>query len=126
MSQLLEVTLPRDKTCASVARRAVERRLRDELDTGTLQDVKLVVTELVDNAYIHGRGEMMLRLGRQDGRLRLEVSDEGENVRIRIRQPGPDGGGNGLRLVDLLSAKWGAVDERAHVWAELSLSRTTS
>jgi anti-sigma regulatory factor (Ser/Thr protein kinase) len=116
----VETTLPRTRACAAIARRAVEEGLTPHLAGQDLDDVKLVVSELVDNAYLHGEGEIRLTVEAHGDRLRVEVIDEGENAAIKIRAGGPDGlGGFGLRLVDQLSSAWGAYEGTTHVWAEL-------
>jgi anti-sigma regulatory factor (Ser/Thr protein kinase) len=116
----VETRLPRDVTCAAIARRCVERQLTEVLTKSALDDVKLVVSELVDNAYRHGRGQIKLSLACEAGKVRVEVVDEGEGQAIAIRERGPDDfGGHGLRLVDEISAAWGAYEGTTHVWADL-------
>jgi len=113
--------LPRTRSCAAVARRAVEQQYATELDAETLDDLKLVVSELVDNAYVHGEGEIWMRLEQSEQRVRVEVLDEGRNAAIKIRALGAAGGGHGLRLVDHLCPDWGAFEGSTHVWAELPI-----
>jgi two-component sensor histidine kinase len=117
-----EVHLPRERSCGTLARRLIERRFGDELDSNALDDLKLIVTELVDNAFVHGEGQIRLKVQRDDGRVMAEVMDEGNDAVIRIRQAGVRGGGNGLRLVDHLCSAWGAYEGSTHVWAELPLA----
>jgi anti-sigma regulatory factor (Ser/Thr protein kinase) len=101
----------------------VEEHLSSEASAPALDDLKLVVSELVDNAYLHGRGEIQLKLGPGEHGVRIEVIDEGQGAAIRIRERSPDQlGGFGLRLVDGLSCAWGAYEGTTHVWAELPLS----
>lgn len=88
----------------------------------TLDDLKLVVSELVDNAYVHGKGRIRLKLGRSGDHILVEVMDEGHDAVVKIRQLGGRGGGHGLRLVDHLCPRWGAFVESTHVWAELPLA----
>ncbi|HLY50875.1 MAG TPA: ATP-binding protein [Solirubrobacteraceae bacterium] len=121
MPSLIDVDLPRQRTCAAIARRLVDEHFADELDAGTLDDLKLVVSELVDNAYLHGVGQIRMKLTPQAGQVRVEVLDEGEGAAIKIRALGATGGGHGLRLVDHLCSEWGAFEGSTHVWAELSL-----
>lgn len=79
----------------------------------------LVVTELVDNAYRHGRLPCVLRLALDDSRrfLYVFVEDAGavDDPRWTI--------GAGLSLVDGLTSHW-AVEQRPHgktVWGEIAL-----
>jgi anti-sigma regulatory factor (Ser/Thr protein kinase) len=120
LSEAREIDLPRQPVCGAVARRVVERQYRDRLAPRTLDDLKLVVSELVDNAYTHGQGQIRLRLSRAQASVRVEVMDEGRDAVIRIREPGGRGGGHGLRLVDHLCSGWGALAGSTHVWAELA------
>jgi anti-sigma regulatory factor (Ser/Thr protein kinase) len=119
-----EVDLPRDRSCASRARRWLEQRAPDGIDSETMDDLKLVATELVENALVHGRGRIVLRLEERGDSLRVEVTDEGEGVAIKIRRHGTEIGGWGLVLVDRLTARWGAFEGTTHVWAELPLPPT--
>lgn len=114
-----EVSLPRDRACAAIARRLVERHFSFELGPGAMADVKQVTTELVENAYRHGEGEIRLRLQRRDERVRVEVIDEGLSAAIRVRRSRFGAGGQGLLLVDRLASAWGTHEGRAHVWADL-------
>jgi anti-sigma regulatory factor (Ser/Thr protein kinase) len=84
-----------------------------------LEDALLVVTELVTNAVLHGRGVPVLRLRTGAARLRIEVSDESPRPPKR-RTSGADGGW-GLALVDRLAADWGVVraGRGKVVWCEL-------
>ncbi len=121
MTNVVEAGLPRSRDCAALARRLVEEHLGPRASTAALDDVKLVVSELVDNAYLHGEGEIRLRL-EQEGRFaRLEVIDEGQDAAIEIRETQPEEGGFGLKLVEQLSEAWGAYEGTTHVWADVPL-----
>lgn len=119
MTGSLEVELPRKRACGGLARRLLEQQFGHTLDRSTLADLKLVTSELVNNAFVHGKGRIRLRLDASQERVRIEVMDEGENAAIKIRRLGVRGGGHGLRLVDHLCAAWGAFEGSTHVWAEL-------
>lgn len=127
-----ELELPRHPACGARARRWLEQQLGPTIDERTLDDLKLVATELVDNAYLHGRGRIVLKLLRTSDAHRIEVIDQGEDAVIEIREaaeqepserPGaefrPDQGGRGLMLVDAVSSAWGAFEGTTHVWAEV-------
>jgi anti-sigma regulatory factor (Ser/Thr protein kinase) len=118
--QELEITL--DPQPESVARaRQVTAQVIDGLDEQTLEDVRLIVSELVTNAVKHGPdGQVTMRLSRDGATIRGEVEDEGASpigLRRRVRH-GPDGG-LGLHLVDTLSDRWGVEAGSARVWFEL-------
>ncbi|MBV9309732.1 MAG: ATP-binding protein [Solirubrobacterales bacterium] len=123
-----EMTVPkrlqlrREPECAATARRWLEDERDQRVNDTALNNLKLVATELINNAYIHGNGDIELVLELLDDRVRVEVIDEGEGAAVKIRDSGSRGGGWGLRIVDQLAISWGAYDGTTHVWAELPLS----
>src|SRR5919106_2809661 len=102
-------------------REAIRARL-GWLPERTASDLLAVVTELVNNAVIHGPGEpIQIRITvDDDGHIRGEVSDQGQG-RVAIRELAADrtGGGFGLRIVDGLTDRWGAYEGSTHVWFEM-------
>jgi anti-sigma regulatory factor (Ser/Thr protein kinase) len=121
LPKVIEAELPRERICAAMARNLIEERYRQRLDRDTLDDLKLVVSELVDNAYVHGEGRIRLKVAEDGVRVMVEVMDEGESASIKIRRLGARGGGHGLRLVDHLCSEWGAYEGSTHVWAEMDI-----
>jgi len=98
------------------------------IEQDVIDTAELVLSELVTNALrvrVPRDRQVGVRIAhsREDGLLRLEVSDAGEG-RPEVRRPGEDEtGGRGLLLVESLAHRWG-VEERPHgigktVWAEL-------
>jgi anti-sigma regulatory factor (Ser/Thr protein kinase) len=112
------VPLPRSQRCTAVARQAVRERL-SELDPPVIDDLILVVSELVSNAFVHGAGDIELRLTVCRDRIRVEVTDQGEGAEITAQDDPTALSGRGLMLVDQVSLGWGAHDGTAHVWAEV-------
>ena len=122
MSTPVSVRLPRDPRCGALARRAIEDHAGKAVGPTALLDAKTVAVELVNNAYLHGEGEIELRMAVLGDRIRIEVRDEGRDATIRVRhQPGRGWGGNGLRIVDAIAMRWGTEKPQAHVWAEVSV-----
>ena len=81
---------------------------------------ELVVSELVTNAILHGRGPIGLRLIRT-GILTCEVSDTG-GAAPHLRRAGTlDENGRGLLLVARLTHRWGSrpTADGKTIWAEL-------
>jgi anti-sigma regulatory factor (Ser/Thr protein kinase) len=120
MIRTLDIT--RDDRAPTVARHALEG-LASELDEQTLEDARLLVTELVTNSVRHGRGDhVRLILDRRaPDRLRCEVVDDGHGF-LPIARPADSTqeGGWGLHLVERLSRDWGVREGSTHVWFELA------
>lgn len=110
-----------DPACPGRARAWLEQLFAGRVAPDRLDDMRLVVSELVTNAFVHGRGAIELRVAHDEARARIEVVDEGEDAAIRIREHGTEIGGWGLQLVEDLSSGWGAFEGTTHVWAELPL-----
>jgi hypothetical protein len=108
--------LPRDPSCGAVARRLVEEHLAT-VCADEIADAKTVVSELANNAFLHGKGRIQLRISRRRGLTRIEVLDQGQGQRV---QAGEQTGWHGLDIVDALALAWGTRKGRTHVWAELS------
>jgi anti-sigma regulatory factor (Ser/Thr protein kinase) len=100
-------------------------QLRELLDGSALRTVldeaQLLVTELVNNAVVHARSDVLVRVDEQPGALRVAVSDRGQG-RWRRRPAPPDAtSGRGLLLVEALADTWGTAIEgdTKTVWFEL-------
>lgn len=103
---MVELELPQDQGSAARARAGVDELGLDH-DRG--QELKLVVSELVTNAVLHGDGPISLRLRETDGTIEGEVSDAGEGFADRAPEaasPDDAEGGRGLFLVDALCRRW--------------------
>jgi anti-sigma regulatory factor (Ser/Thr protein kinase) len=117
----LALNLPLDTSAPGLARAATKRFLAGKVGPERLSELSLVITELVTNAVVHGRGQVVLRLQLDEGAVRGEVIDEGGGFEHEIRARGPaDVGGRGLFLVDALTARWGIHEGTTHVWFELA------
>lgn len=81
-------------------------------------DVLLLVSELVANSVRHSMSRGIdVRVRTHDGRIRVEVSDDGPG----FTSGSPRGDGLGLTIVEKISDTWGhSSGERFTVWAELS------
>jgi anti-sigma regulatory factor (Ser/Thr protein kinase) len=117
----LSVDIPCDLRAPARARGAVES-LSADVAPGVLANVKLLVSELVTNSVKYGGSEVVrLELhGDGDGRLRVDVVDEGGGFVPTARdRPATEVGGWGLHLVDTLADRWGVATEASHVWFEI-------
>ena len=122
---VFEISLAPAPTAATMARTEVTERLAERLGKRALEDVRLLVTELITNALRHGSlspgDKVSVRASVDDGVVRIEVTDPGEDAEIAPREPGPRGGGYGLYLVDLLAKRWGVERHNGTtVWCELA------
>jgi anti-sigma regulatory factor (Ser/Thr protein kinase) len=120
MAADLALTLPPDASAPSVARAATKRYLAGKVDPDRLGELILVISELVSNASIHGRGQIVLRLQVADEVIRGEVIDQGAGFEHKVRARGPEEvSGRGLFLVDALTSCWGIHEGTTHVWFEI-------
>ena len=90
--------------------------------------LELLVSELVGNVLRHapGASELVVRLHRAPGRLRVSVCDNGPGGTVQVRQTAPlDMDGRGLVLVSRLAHRWGteALEQGTCVWFELELAQ---
>ena len=116
---LLEMTLPRDRAAAAAARRALEG-IPLPGDESTHHAAALLATELINNAVLHGRGDQIrLEVTTFDGRVRVEVADDGNGFDPSQRTEREDPGGWGLGVVEAMSEDWGMYKGSTHVWFEL-------
>ncbi len=110
-----------DRQWVGRARRIVRARLRHWRAEGVVERAELVVSELVTNAFAHGRGARVgLRLSRAGAVVRVEVGDgtvvtlPGERPRSTYAE-----GGRGLDLVAACADAWGLTTDQTRVWCEL-------
>ena len=117
----LALNLPPDTSAPGLARAAAKRYLAGEVSPERLGELMLVISELVSNASVHGRGQVVFRLQLDEGIVRGEVIDQGGGFEHEIRARGPeDVSGRGLFLVEALTNRWGIHEGTTHVWFELA------
>ena len=115
-----EQELPRTPEAPRVARRALTGWHGQELDSEELHRAKLLASELVTNAVLHGKGRIILRSRFDDDRLMVEVIDEGAGFEHQLRRRDFDEvGGRGLAIVEAEASRWGIHEGTTHVWFEL-------
>jgi anti-sigma regulatory factor (Ser/Thr protein kinase) len=119
---MISLNLPRSDAAAGFARTAIAP-LGAGLAPYRRADLNLLVSELVNNAVVHGRGRIELQLERRDGAVWAQVSDEGPGFRRGRPAPAPErDGGWGLQLLDVLAERWGMAESATKVWFELPVS----
>ena len=81
---------------------------------------ELMVSELVTNAIVHGRGDVDVTVSLTGDEIRMEVIDQGRGAgEIGPSRLDPETvGGWGLQVIDGLADEWGAWREadRTRVW----------
>jgi anti-sigma regulatory factor (Ser/Thr protein kinase) len=116
----VSLDLPRAASASSIARTAVRSHFADHLPDDRLSDLSLLVTELVNNAVLHGEGAIRLKLQLDGSIIRGEVIDDGGGFEREVRQEGVDEiGGRGLVLVEKLTTTWGVHEGTTHIWFEM-------
>jgi anti-sigma regulatory factor (Ser/Thr protein kinase) len=118
---MLRLELPRDAQAPYAARHALNG-LPPVVEAEQCADAQLLLSELVTNSVLHGRGEKVVVLidAGDGGKLRCEVVDEGGGFTPRGRADSQRIGGWGLDLVDQLASSWGVREGSTHVWFELA------
>ncbi|MFT7834587.1 ATP-binding protein [Saccharothrix sp. BKS2] len=117
---VVDLTGPRPPALADVRRRTVASL--PALSDDKVDDVLLVVTELVSNAYDHGDRALELRVGGSRQLVRIEVDDESPDMPVLGRSSIGRYRGHGLLMVENLCKDWGVARGTAHktVWAVLT------
>jgi anti-sigma regulatory factor (Ser/Thr protein kinase) len=111
------------------ARRALDA-LDEEVSARTLEDLRLLVSELVTNSVRHAGLEKMqtieLKVKLLPDTVRVEVNDQGTGFTPTPRNDrSEDQSGWGLYLVSRLADRWGvSSDGVTRVWFELTRHRT--
>src|SRR3954468_6184580 len=100
------LVLDRVPEAARVARRGLDSWLRAQR-CESREDALLVVSELVTNAVVHGRGDPVVVMVYTDDRLRLEIHDDDPRPPVRREPRSSEPGGYGLNIVDRLCEEWG-------------------
>ncbi|WP_367131865.1 ATP-binding protein [Saccharothrix sp. HUAS TT1] len=113
--------LPGDKPDLAEARQWTAEILAD-LTEDEIADAKLVVCELLTNAYEHGQHPLRLRLRRDGDVVRVEVTDLSPRLPVVGSSSVRTTRGRGMVLVGRLCRQWGAVRHAVGktVWAVLA------
>ena len=79
------------------------------------KSANLMISELVSNAYQHGKGRIELTVHSGAEGVHASVHDEGEGM-IAQPDPLPERGCWGLYFVDRLADGWGVAPDASQVW----------
>ncbi|MFE6337544.1 ATP-binding protein [Streptomyces sp. NPDC057798] len=95
----VRVTAPAHAASVGLLRRRASALLAAwALDADARTTAELVISELLTNAVLHGRGMMTLTITRTDPKLHLSVTDHGQ-PRTATPPAEPDEHGRGLAIV---------------------------
>jgi signal transduction histidine kinase/DNA-binding response OmpR family regulator/serine phosphatase RsbU (regulator of sigma subunit)/anti-sigma regulatory factor (Ser/Thr protein kinase) len=114
-----------DEPAVSNARRVVLDTLTEwQVPEETIDEVVLMASELVTNAFLHGRPPIDLRLRVNRGEVTFEVQDRAPYRPRRRRAQDDDENGRGLQIVSILANRWGsrATGTGKSVWCTLAFS----
>lgn len=99
-------TFAHDAQSVPAARRFATSFLRG-VSADTLQAVELMVSELATNCIRHTNSGFELTIIRTGRQIRVEATDRAGGTPT-MRSPKPtEPSGRGLKIVDMLSARWG-------------------
>jgi len=86
---------------------------------------ELLATELVSNVVKHVGRPMTVRIMRQQGSIRVEIDDPGDDVPVLEHPDSRTEHGRGVLVVDALADEWGTKvhpDGGKTVWFELDVA----
>jgi anti-sigma regulatory factor (Ser/Thr protein kinase) len=112
MNGTTTLQLPWLPGCAGIARMVVTAHAH-ALSAAQVKDARLLVTELVTNAFEHGDGQICLTVDSDAAGLRAQVVDEGTMTTT-------SSDGHGLRFVEKLADTWGLELGASRVWFTLA------
>ena len=121
----MQVELDSGPAAAAEARAAL-RALDGRVARNTLDDLRLLVSELVTNSVRHSgaapTATVELQVVSRPTGVRVEVSDCGKGFEPHPRAPGQAvDSGWGLHLVDQIADRWGVdAGGRKRVWFEIA------
>ncbi|WP_406011613.1 ATP-binding protein (plasmid) [Streptomyces sp. NBC_00637] len=115
---------PQDARHVGAARHLVAAWLGYLLLSGMKDPVMLIVSELVTNAIVHGRGsQVTLTMQLEDGELYVAVDNDGPGKPALQHADDDAEHGRGLQLVEWCTVEqggaWGISDGGSMVWCRL-------
>ena len=121
LDQTLE--LPARPASARHARRFVGELLRAHAADGASEICVLLTSELVTNAVLYARSDVLLRVCLDAAVVRISVHDDSPIPPLPRSPAQEDTSGRGLALVEVLATAWGVAlnGHGKEVWFELRL-----
>ncbi|MEU6817822.1 ATP-binding protein [Streptomyces sp. NPDC046860] len=95
------------------------------LDDETADAIRLVASELISNAVVHGEGPVTVTLHHRPGRVVIDVLDANPGAPQTSCAQADDESGRGLALVESLASRcaWEPAGQGKRVWAEIALPK---
>jgi anti-sigma regulatory factor (Ser/Thr protein kinase) len=118
---VVTLDLPPEPRSATRARQLTREQLAASWPEEAIEVAALLVTELVSNAVLHARTDIVLIVDVAPGRVVLRVRD-GSDATPVPRGYGPDAAtGRGIALVEQLASAWGVdrCSEGKEVWCQI-------
>jgi serine/threonine-protein kinase RsbW len=118
----ITLRLPFEATSVSVARQRLKTWMSDiDGSRDSIEDARVVISELVANAVRHARplsdGSLLVTWTLEDDGVQVSVTDGGAATRPRALETSPSSlSGRGMAIVEVLAHKW---------WTEQSDTRST-
>jgi anti-sigma regulatory factor (Ser/Thr protein kinase) len=118
-----QIRLPNSSQAPATARAFLRDAACSTHQAQVFDEAELLVSELATNAVLHGAPPITVRVEchGSDG-LRVSVTDGNPQPPIRQEPGSEDGSGRGIRLVDVISDRWGVhprPGEGKEVWFQL-------
>jgi anti-sigma regulatory factor (Ser/Thr protein kinase) len=121
------IELPEGPEAPSIAREFIAATACPGQSEALLQNAVLLTSEAITNAVVHGAPPVILAVDCSATALEVRIRDASPR-HPRVRDPKPlEGGGRGVRLIDVLADCWGVEDIRGdgkEVWFRLNAGPT--
>jgi len=124
---VVTLDLPPEPRSATRARQVTREQLAASCPQDAVEVAALLVTELVSNAVLHARTDIVLSVEVSPGRVLLRVRD-GSEIAPVVRSYGPQAAtGRGIALVEQLASAWGVdhSDQGKEVWCRIDFADLT-
>jgi anti-sigma regulatory factor (Ser/Thr protein kinase) len=118
-----ELALPGEARSAGLARRFLMSTLTGWDNVPDVNDAALLLSELVTNAALHAKTDIVVRVELNADYLRLSVTDGSPRQPVVRHYSDQSTTGRGLALVSAMALRWGInanPDGSKTVWADLA------